>query len=97
MCVCVSNILYSNIIYSLYTGGKKLRTNANKENDELLLLQQSLLSEIKTTDESINAAISDPVIAFCNYLVTQLRILSHDDFIKCQRKILSFVFELQDK
>lgn len=76
--------------------GKKRRINTNKENDDLSLLQQSVLSEIRATDESINATKSDSVITFCNYLTTQLCTLSQDDFTKCQRKI-SFVFELQDK
>ncbi|XP_071626639.1 uncharacterized protein [Temnothorax longispinosus] len=77
--------------------GKKRRIDTNKENDDLLLLQQSVMSEIRATDKSINVTKSDPVITFCNYLTTQLRTLSQDDFSKCQRKILSFVFELQDK
>lgn len=75
--------------------GKKRRMNneCNKENDELLLLQKSVLSELKTTDKLINDTSSDPVTAFSNYLTSQLRTLSPENFIKCQRKILSFVFE----
>lgn len=59
------------------------------------MLQRSILSEIKETDESLNVVLSDPIITFTNYLATQLRTLSNDNFRKCQRKI-SIVFELQD-
>lgn len=77
------------------TTGKKRRISENKENVNLSLLQQSLLSELQTTDEAINT-VTDPVIAFCNYLASQFRTLPPDTFKKCQRKMLSFLFELQD-
>lgn len=60
MCACVLKYLQA---------GKKRRMNTNKENDELSLFQQSIMSEIKATDKSINDT-SDPVMAFCNYLTT---------------------------
>jgi len=85
MCICL-----------VYLIDKKRRTSTVRKDDELSLLQQSVLSEINKTNDSISNTISDPVLAFCNYLATQLRTLASDDFIKCQRKILSLLFELQD-
>lgn len=73
-----------------------MNNECNKENEELLLLQKSVLSELKTTDKLINDTSSDPVIAFSNYLTSQLCILTSENFKQCQRKILSVVFELQD-
>ncbi|XP_018369281.1 PREDICTED: uncharacterized protein LOC108765189, partial [Trachymyrmex cornetzi] len=75
---------------------KRRRQSINKKENEIPLLEQSLISEIKKTDESMNKMISDPITAFCNYLATQLRTLSQHNFTTCQRRILSLLFELQD-
>lgn len=74
-CIYPNDIFMCTCVLKYLQAGKKRRMNTNKENDELSLFQQSIMSKIKATDKSINDT-SDPVMAFCNYLTTQLRTLS---------------------
>lgn len=98
MCVFISNNLVNIYVYVFIDSPteKRRRQSINKKENEIPLLEQSLISEIKKTDESMNKMISDPITAFCNYLATQLRTLSQHNFTTCQRRILSLLFELQD-